>query len=511
MESLSSVLPIALIVVALCMTIVPLSAGDMVLFLIGVVCLVFGMSLFTAGAEMSMQPLGTKIGSTVAGSGKVWLLAFISFIIGIIITISEPDLQILANQVSDIENLVLILTVSVGVGVFLMIAVLRILLGVSLKAMLIVFYAVAITLSFFLPEGFKTLAFDSGGVTTGPMTVPFIMSIGAGVCASRVSSDSRGDSFGITGLCSIGPIIAVLVLGVVLGVDGGTYVPSVTNPIFETREGIVLYAEGLVKYIPEVFWALVPIIVFAFLFQLIFRAFNKVQMIRMAIGIVYVLIGLGIFLTGANVGFVPTGTAIGSSLASYFGGALLIPVSMLLGYFIVKAEPSVYVLNKLVETMSAGAISGQTTGRGLSIGVCAALGLAGLRIITGLDIMWILIPGYIIALTLAFFVPNIFVGIAFDSGGVASGTMMSAFVLPLCLGACNQLGGNVMEDAFGCVALVAMAPIISIELMGLTYKLKTKGQQRRFISVSETFVDYEYTYTRRLKAKKTKNEGETEK
>ncbi|MBQ7387635.1 MAG: DUF1538 domain-containing protein [Clostridia bacterium] len=508
MESVQSVLPIALIVIGLCLTIVPLSAGDMVLFLIGVVCLIFGMSLFTAGAEMSMQPLGTKIGSTVASSGKVWLIAFVSFIIGIIVTISEPDLQILANQVSDIENMVLILTVSVGVGVFLMIAVLRIVFGISLKALLIVFYAIAIALSFFLPEGFKTLSFDSGGVTTGPMTVPFIMSIGAGVCASRVSSDNRGDSFGITGLCSIGPIISVLVLGIVLDVDSGTYIPTVTTPIVETREGLVLYAEGLAKYIPEVLVALVPTIVFAVLFQLIFRAFNKVQMIRMAIGIVYVLVGLGIFLTGANVGFVPIGTAIGSSLASYFGGALLIPVSMILGYFIVKAEPSVYVLNKLVETMSAGAISGKTTGRGLSIGVCAALGLAALRIITGLDIMWILIPGYIIALVLSFFVPNIFVGIAFDSGGVASGTMMSAFVLPLCLGACNALGGNVMTDAFGCVALVAMAPIISIELCGFAYRVKTKEKQRRFVNVSETFVDYEYTYTRKLKPKKTtKSEG----
>ncbi len=496
LESLRSVLPIALIVLALSITIVPLSAGDMLLFLIGIVCLVFGMSLFTAGAEMSMQPLGSKIGGTIASSGKVWLIAFVSFIIGIIVTISEPDLQILANQVSDIENMVLILTVSVGVGVFLMIAVLRIVFGLSLKVIMIMFYAVALTLSFFLPEGFKTLAFDSGGVTTGPMTVPFIMSIGAGVSASKLSSDNRDDSFGITGLCSIGPIISVLVLGIALGIEGGSYTPSLMTPIVDTREGIVLYAEGLAKYLPEVLIALVPIIVFAALFQLIFRPFNKVQMIRLGVGIVYVLVGLGVFLTGANVGFVPTGTAIGSSLAGYLGGLPLIPISMLLGYFIVKAEPSVYVLNKLVENMSAGAISGKTTGLGLSIGVSAALGLAAIRIITGLDIMWILIPGYIIALALSFFVPKIFVGISFDSGGVASGTMMSAFVLPLCTGACNALGGNVMTDAFGCVALVAMAPIISIQLCGLGYRLKTVGQKRRFVSANETFIDYGYEDSR---------------
>ncbi len=506
-ESLSSVLPIALIVLALSMTVVPLPAGDMILFIIGVVCLVFGMSLFTAGAEMSMQPLGSKIGSTAAASGKVWIIALISFIIGILVTISEPDLQILANQVSGIENMVLILTVSVGVGVFLLIAVLRIVFGINLKILLIIFYAAALTLSFFLPDGFKTLSFDSGGVTTGPMTVPFIMSLGAGISASKMSGDNRDDSFGITGLCSIGPIISVLILGIVLGVEGGSYTPSVMEPIADTREGIVLYALGFAKYAPEVFWALVPIIVFAIMFQLIFRPFSKSQIIRMAIGIIYTFVGLAIFLTGANVGFVPTGTAIGESLAGYFYGLPLIPVSMLLGYFIVKAEPSVYVLNKLVESMSAGAISGKTTGLGLSVGVSAALGLAALRIITGLDLMWILIPGYIIALTLSFFVPKIFVGISFDSGGVASGTMMSAFVLPLCTGACNALGGNVMTDAFGCVALVAMAPIISIEIMGLMYRINTAGRVKRFVSASESFIDYGYRDNRKAAAHTSAEKG----
>ena len=492
-ESLKSVLPIALIVLALSFTVVPLPAGDMILFVMGVVCLVVGMSLFTAGAEMSMQPLGSKIGSVTAGSGKIWLIAFVSFIIGIIVTISEPDLQILATQVGEgIDPTLLILTVSVGVGVFLLIAVLRIILGWNLKYLMIGFYAVAFILSFFLPEGFKTLAFDSGGVTTGPMTVPFIMSIGAGVSAAKTSADNRDDSFGITGLCSIGPIISVLVLGIVMGVEGGSYIPSVMTPIADTREGIVQYAEGFAKYAPEVLAALLPIAVFALIFQIMTRAFTKQQVIRLTVGIVYVFVGLAIFLTGANVGFVPTGTAIGYNLAGYLNGIPLIPISMLLGYFIVKAEPSVYVLNKLVESMSAGAIKGKTTGLGLSIGVAAALGLAAVRIITGLDIMWILIPGYAIALALSFFVPKIFVGISFDSGGVASGTMMSAFVLPLCMGACDALGGNVMTDAFGCVALVAMAPIISIQICGFVYRLKSERRVRRFVSASETFIDYGY-------------------
>jgi len=241
-ESLQSVLPIALIVLFISFTLVPMSPSSMILFVMGVVFLVIGMSLFTSGAEMSMQTLGSKIGSSIASSGKIWLIAFVSFIIGILVTISEPDLQIMATQVGDVENIVLILTVSVGVGIFLMIALLRIVLGISLNVILIVFYIAAITLSFFLPEGFRTLAFDSGGVTTGPMTVPFIMSIGAGVCAARSNpSPSRDDSFGITALCSIGPIIAVLVLGIVMKVDGGTYVPEQIVEITDTREGIIHY------------------------------------------------------------------------------------------------------------------------------------------------------------------------------------------------------------------------------------------------------------------------------
>ena len=504
MESLKSVLPIALIVVALSATIVPLPVGDMLLFIIGVACLVVGMSLFTAGAEMSMQPLGTKIGSTVAGTGRVWLIAFVSFVIGIIVTISEPDLVILAEQVkASVEPLILILTVSVGVGIFLLIAVLRIVCGWNLKYILIVFYIAAFTLSFFLPDGFKTLSFDSGGVTTGPMTVPFIMSIGAGVSAAKIGADNRDDSFGITGLCSIGPIIAVLVLGIVMKIQGADPQFEASAVVDNTRDSIVLYLQGMAKHAPDVGWALLPLVVFGFLFQLISRAFNKVQIIRIVIGVIYVFVGLTIFLTGADVGFVPTGNAIGTSLAGYWYGIPLIPVSMLLGYFIVKAEPSVYVLNKLVETMSAGAISGKTTGFGLSVGVAAALGLSALRIVTQINIMWILIPGYAIALGLSFFVPNIFVGISFDSGGVASGTMMSAFVLPLCQGACATLGHDVMTNAFGCVALVAMAPIISIQILGLVYKLKTEHRARKFVVAKESFIDYGYKMSdERVEARK---------
>ena len=488
-ESFNSVFPIVAIVLALSLTIVPIDSGHMVLFLMGAVFLVFGMSLFTMGAEMSMQPLGTQIGTTVAKKG-VWLLALVSFIIGMLITISEPDLQILARQISEIPNMVLIVTVAVGVGIFLAIALLRIFVGVNLNIILAIFYVAAIVMSFFLPESFRPLAFDSGGVTTGPMTVPFIMSLGAGVSAARSKKDGGADSFGITALCSIGPIIAVLVLGIWMQIEGVTYQPEALSTLDNTREGIVLYLHGFIEYAKEVAMALLPIVVFTVLFQLIFRAFSKRQIIKLIIGILYVFVGLAIFLTGANVGFLPTGYTLGSQLASIAGGALLVPIAMLLGFFIVKAEPAVYVLNHLVEEMSAGAISGKTTGFGLSVGVSAALGLSAIRILTGLPIMYIIIPGYIIALVISFFVPKIFVGIAFDSGGVASGTMMSAFVLPLCVGACAAVGGNPMTDAFGCVAFVAMAPIISIQIMGLTYTINSKRRKQSFILRNESFIEY---------------------
>ena len=488
-ESAGSILPIALIVLILTMTVVPVNPANMLIFINGVVCLILGMSVFTMGIEMSMQPMGAKIGSTLGAHKNIFVIAFVSFLIGVAVTFAEPDLWILAQQ-SGIPGTILVLTVSIGVGVFLMIALLRIVFNVSLNLLLIVFYSIAIVASFFVPKELQCIVFDSGGVTTGPMTVPFIMSLGAGVSAVISKEGRRDDSFGITALCSIGPIISVIVLGICMGSAGGGYTSSELAPIANTREGVLRYAHGFADSSIEVAKALVPIIVFAVFFQLLTHSFSKKQLVRLSMGIIYTFAGLTIFLTGANVGFVPMGTELGKLLGSMLDGALLIPVSMLLGYFIVKAEPSVYVLNRLVEQMSAGAISRKTTGMGLSVGVSLALGLSALRILFHIPIIYILIPGYVIAIALTFFVPKIFVGIAFDSGGVASGTMMSAFVLPLCMGACEALGGNVMTEAFGCVAFVALTPIISIQLTGLLYNIKNRRIKKKFVTESETFIDY---------------------
>ena len=499
-ESLTSILPIAAIVMALSFTLTPLSPGTFFMFLLGVLCLIAGLAVFTMGAEMSMQTLGAKLGSSLASSGKVWLIALISFVIGILVTISEPDLQILADQVSGVPNMTLILTVSLGVGIFLAIAMLRIVFHISLSLLLGIFYIVAFGMCLFGPSDFWSVAFDSGGVTTGPMTVPFIMAIGAGVSGIRAGGGGHDDSFGLVALCSIGPILSVLILGICFGLGGGEYELAEIAVAESTRSGMAYYMHGFADHAKDVAVALLPTLIFSVLFQLVTRAFSTKKLIRIGVGIVYTFVGLVIFLTGANEGFRPTGLALGNILADLNSGAWLIPVSMLIGYFIVNAEPAVYVLNKQVEQITAGAISAKTMRLTLSIGVCAALGLSMLRILTGISILWILIPGYVIALGLSFFVPKFFTGIAFDSGGVASGAMMSAFVLPMAIGACSTLGVDIMTQAFGCVAFVAMTPIISIQICGLVYNLKAKRAISRFTTEREVFLDYSASVFEEIKS-----------
>lgn len=493
-ESLTSILPIALIVFALSVTIAPLDSGTFVLFSVGVFLLIVGMGCFTLGADMSMLVIGEKIGSTVTRTRKVWLIALISFVIGIIVTVAEPDLQILAEQVSAINNYILILTVAVGVGIFLMIAMLRIVFRIPLSALLIVFYVAAFVLSIFVPHDFWAVSFDSGGVTTGPMTVPFIMALGVGVASIRSDKKGQDDSFGLVALSSVGPIIAVLVLGIAFQVEGISYEMSESVVIENTRGAFFAYLHGFVDYGKEVAIAISPILVFFVLFQLAARAFHKKQIVKIIIGFLYTFVGLVLFLTGANVGFMPVGSQIGQSLAKLWGGWLLIPVGMIIGYFVVAAEPAVHVLNKQVERMSAGAITSSAMKKGLCAGVSVSLGLAMLRILTGINIMWILIPGYAIALILTFFTPKLFTGIAFDSGGVASGAMVSSFVLPMAIGACYALNGGteaIMTQAFGCVSFVALTPLISIQILGILYKRKTSKIKRNFLAVEDSILEYE--------------------
>lgn len=450
----------------------PIELGTIVMFFAGAVLLVIGMGFFQLGAEMAMEPLGEGIGAQISKTRRIAGVILIGFLMGAIITVSEPDLQVLAQQVPAIPNMVLILTVACGVGIFLALAILRILFRINLSTMLIVFYAVVIGLSLVVQKDFLAVGFDSGGVTTGPMTVPFIMAMGVGLASVRSDKNASGDSFGLVALSSIGPVLAVLILGCFYTPSETAYAVADLADVKTTWDVVREFLTDIPHYAREVAVSLMPVAVVFVLFQLFCRRYTKYQIRHIVMGFVYTYIGLVLFLCGVNVGFAPMGSLIGRELASATLRWLLIPIGMLIGYYIVKAEPAIQVLNHQVEGVTNGAVSAKAMNRCLSVGVAVSIGLAILRILTGLSIYWIVIPGYIIALILSRFVPNIFVGIAFDSGGVASGPMTTTFLLPLCIGACEAIGGNVMTDAFGVVALVALTPLIAVQIMGLQYQHK---------------------------------------
>ena len=472
-ESLSAVLPITGIVLMLSIFLIPMELGSVVMFLTGALMLIVGMGFFQLGAEMAMTPLGEGVGVQISKMKKLLTVLLTGFLMGVIITVSEPDLQVLAGQVPSVPNMVLIMTVAVGVGLFLALAIVRIRYKISLSMLLIVCYLALILVSMFVPKEFLAVAFDSGGVTTGPMTVPFIMAMGVGLASVRSDKNAANDSFGLVALSSVGPILAVLILGCFFKPTEAAYTLTDVATVVTTQDVARVFAQGLPLYAREVLLSLVPILWVFLIFQWLTHRYHGLQIKRIIVGFGYTYIGLVLFLCGANVGFAPVGAYLGKELAGLSLRWILVPIGALIGYYIVKAEPASQVLNHQVEAVTNGAISVKMMNRCMQIGVAASVSLAMLRVLTGISIQWFVIPGYIIALVLSRMVPDIFIGIAFDSGGVASGPMTSTFLLPLSIGVCEALGGNLMTDAFGVVALVALTPLIAIQLMGLVYKLKT--------------------------------------
>ena len=477
-EAVASVLPITLIVTIVCFSFVPVTTDLMLSFLIGSVLLIVGMALFTLGSEVSMTQIGTHMGAKLTKSRKLWLILTVSFLLGVAITVAEPDLQVLAANVPNIDTTVLIITVSVGVGIFLLLSMLRILLVIPLRWMLLVFYALIFILAALVDKDFLAVAFDSGGVTTGPMTVPFIMALGVGVSSIRSDSHAQTDSFGLVALCSIGPILAVMLLGFIYrGSADGTAAMVLSN-YQDTVELGHNYISSLPAYLKEVVIALLPIVAFFLVFQVVSLRLRRLPFMRILVGLVWTCVGLVLFLTGVNVGFSSLGYILGERLAAPGLRYWLIPLAMLMGWFIINAEPAVHVLNKQVEELSAGAISARAMGVSLSIAVSSAMGLGMVRVLTGVSILWFVVPGYVLALAMAFYEPQTFTAISFDSGGVASGPLTATFMLPFAMGACTAMGGNIMTDAFGIVALVAMMPLITVQAMGVVYVIKSRRQAK---------------------------------
>ena len=485
-ESLVSVLPIALIVLVLSVTFAPLDAGVLVLFLFGTIMLILGMSFFTVGSGMSMEPLGDSIGKSLNKNKRFIVPLIICFILGFLITVSEPDLQVLAEQVPTIPNAILIGFVGIGVGVFLSITLIRNKKEIPLRKLLVFFYILIIALAFFAPKDFVPTAFDSGGVTTGPITVPFIMALGTGLASAKAGKNSSEHSFGLVSLCSIGPILSVLLLSIFFKPHSATTIYEITE-VHTTTQAFQQFAHALPEYIKEVAVAFLPLVVLFIVFQIITRRYHFHNIARMSVGFVYTYVGLVLFLTGANVGFMPAGRLIGSVIAGQSFNYLLIPIGMLMGYFVVSAEPAVHSLKRQVSEITNGGISQKSVAVALSIGVSVSVGISMLRVLTGISIMPFLIVCYAISLIISFFVPHIYTAIAFDSGGVASGPMTSTFMLPFAMGACETIGGNVMTDAFGIVAMIAMAPLITIQILGL-YERAKRARKIKKLNIEMSMV-----------------------
>ena len=468
-EALLSVSPVFLIVLILSFTpLVNLSTKELMVFIFSTVLLIIGIALFSLGSDLAMMPMGDYIGAGLTKSKSLGLLLIISFVMGFCITVAEPDLTVLANQVaSKINPTVLIISVATGVGFFLLIAVLKIVLKKPLFSMLSFFYMCLFAVAAVLLErgngSFLAVAFDSGGVTTGPITVPFIMALGIGIAATIGGKHSQENSFGLIALCSVGPILAVLILA--LPMKGSL---DFALPSYEISENFFAsFFKTLLSVVKEVGIALGLIVLFFAILQAIFLKLPKTKLYKIGVGVIITFFGLVIFLTAVSVGFMPIGFKLGTELATASPIAVVI-VGFILGLVVVMAEPAVHVLNKQVEDITDGLVKKRSMMIALSIGVGISLLLSMIRIIYDFSILYYLIPGYIISLGLSFFVPSLYTGIAFDSGGVASGPLTSSFILPFAIGVCVVLQGEakVLADAFGIVAMVAMTPLIAIQTLG---------------------------------------------
>ena len=454
---------------------------ELITFTIGAVMLIFGIGLFNLGADLAMTPMGTHVGSGLSKQRKLSLLLAVCFVLGMLITIAEPDLQVLATQVGAVMNgTVLVYAVGLGVGAFLVFAILRIVFRKHLGNMLTLFYMLLFSLALILVvrgnESLLPLSFDSGGVTTGPITVPFIMALGVGVSTILGDPKSQDNSFGLVALCSIGPILAVMTLGIFSANDLSYSVPDYSvNP-----DILGSFLHSLTHTAKEVATALGMIVAFFAVCQLTFLHLPRKRLLRIAIGVLFTYVGLVIFLTGVNVGFMPIGYKLGYELAK-IDQRFLVGLGLLMGVLVVLAEPAIHVLNQQVEDVTGGAVTRRAMISGLCVGVGSAIALSVIRIIFDFSLVYYVIPGYFISLALSLFVPRMYTAIAFDSGGVASGPMTSGFILPFATGVCVSIQGEgaVLRDAFGVVALVAMAPLITIQLLGFRAIISEKIAERR--------------------------------
>ncbi|MBQ7253149.1 MAG: DUF1538 domain-containing protein [Bacteroidales bacterium] len=496
-ESLTSVLPVSILVFVLSLTPwVDISPRELAVFEGAALLLIVGIGLFNLGADTAMTPMGQYVGEGLTKSKRLGILLVVGFFMGLLITVAEPDLSVLAGQVATVMNsTVLIVSVGVGVGLFLMLGVFKILFHSDLTSILLFSYLLLFCLaSLLISNGngsFLGLSFDSGGVTTGPITVPFIMALGVGIALSVGGRNASENSFGLIALCSVGPVVAVLVLSILAKGDIAYNVPDYSMDTILSVGLLEIFKEQMA----EVGKSLVLVVAFFFILQFTVLKLPKSKIIQIVIGIIYAFLGLVLFLAAVSMAFMPIGYKIGSQMAAY-SPVLLIVLAFVIGMVVVLAEPAVHVLNAQVEEITAGQVSKKQMMIALSIGVGVSIGLSVIRVYYGFSLLYYLVPGYLISLGLSLLVPKLYTAIAFDSGGVASGPLTSSFILPLVIGACVSLQGEsaVLDFAFGVVAMVAMTPLITIQSLGfksvVSLRMRDNAAMRRILASADDQIIY---------------------
>lgn len=492
-ESALSVVPFFAIILVLYFVFLPFGIWSFLGLLLATLFMIVGMALFNVGVDMSTMKMGGYVGSHLSGSRKLTFMCVLSFVLGFIVTIAEPDLMVLAEQVPGISSKwIIFITVSAGTGIFLLLSTIRTIFRLSIKAMLIISYAIALILCLFAPVNFLPLAFDTMGVTTGAVSVPFIMAFGLGICAVRGGKNNQEDGFGLIALASIGPVIAILIVSMFIS-GNAISDSSAVQMVASGSELLSGLGVNLLSYLKEVFIVIIPVFVFFLIYNFIYLKLPKSALIRIFIGLIYTYFGLVIFLTGVSIGYLPTADILGRTIASEGTKWWLIPISLVMGFTMVFAEPAVHVLNKQVEDITEGVISKKSMLIGLSIGVGLAMLIIVLRAIFGISFMWICVPLVLIMIVLSIFTPDLFEGIAFDSGGVAAGSLTASFVLPFVVGICATMGLDSMLFAFGAIAIVAMLPTIVIQFMGIKYQLYLNKKNKSTIKpkTDVTIVEFE--------------------
>ncbi len=487
-ESFLSVLPISLIVVILSIVFCPLDANTYITFCISAILLIIGMSLFTMGTDMSMSQMGESIGKSLYKSKKLSLMIICTAFIGFIITFAEPDLAVLARQISNMgilqEEYLFIAVVSIGVGIFLIFAILKAIFNLKLSIILAIGYSLLFIFCFFVPDYMVPIAFDSGSVTTGPISVPFLISFGLGIASMGSSGKSNDDNaLGYIALSSLGPIIAVMTLGLFLPKD---IVIITSQQTTDTLTGLQLLGTSFVDYLKEVALTILPIIIIFLIFQFTMLKLSKTTLKRIIIGLIYTYVGVVLFLTGVNAGYLPIASILGNALASSSISWILIPLSVLLGYFIIAAEPAVQVLKKQIEEVTNGGIRQKTILVCVSIGVALSVLLAMLKTLYNIPLIAILLPVYGICIGLSFFNSSLFVSIAFDAGGTATGAMAVSFILPFLAGVAAVVGA---DSGFGTIALIAAMPILTLQILGAMFKVASKRGTKASRKVSKVHVE----------------------